>query len=402
MNVVPLRSLPAGAHGLPALDRRITRVEIFRDMAAAEPHWRSLEKADTLGTPYQRFDFLKLWQGHVGAGAGMCAFIVVGFNAAQEPLFVWPFGSRRIGGLIAVEFLGGKHANFNMALWRRELAATIGAGELRAAISQLSGQVDLIGLINQPLTWNGATNPFALLPYQRSANFGFSGPLVPDFDALLRARTNAETRKKMRKKERALASFGELRFERVTAPDDVRRVLDAFFKQKSARMRAIGVPDAFATPGVRRFIEAATTEQLADGSSPIELYALSVDDIIVATMGGIVGSGRFCAMFNSIIQGHFAVQSPGEQLILKLVQSCCERGLDTFDLGIGEARYKNLLCGDAEPLFDSYLPLSPAGRLMALNFSVGAAAKRAIKQSPGLWSLVRSLRQARARFSSSS
>jgi len=399
MNVVALRSLPAGGHSLPALDRRITRVEIFREMAPAEPHWRALEQADTLGTPYQRFDFLNLWQRHVGVDAGMSAFIVVGFNAIQEPLFIWPFGSRRIGSLTAIEFLGGKHANFNMALWRRDLAATISADELRRVISQLSRQADLISLTNQPLTWNGATNPFALLPHQRAANFGFSGPLVPDFDALLRARTNADTRKKMRKKERALASFGELRFERATAADDVRRVLDAFFKQKSARMRAIGVPDAFAAPEVRRFIESGTTEQLADGSSPIELYALSVDDIIVATMGGIVGGGRFCAMFNSIIQGHFAIQSPGEQLILRLVRSCCERGFDTFDLGIGEARYKNLLCGDAEPLFDSYLPLSPVGRLMALGFSIGAAAKRAIKQSPALWSLVRTLRQTRARFS---
>src|SRR5690242_11415515 len=357
MNVVPLRSLPAGGYSPPAGDPRITRVEIFGDMAAAEPHWRSLEKADVLGTPYQRFDFLKLWQRHVGADAGMSAFIVVGFNAAHEPLFLWPFGSRRVGRLIAVEFLGGKHANFNMALWRRDLAATIDADELRQAISQLYGRADFINLINQPLTWNGATNPFALLPHQRAANFGFSGPLVPDFDALLRARTNAETRKKMRKKERTLASFGELRFERATGPDDVRRLLDAFFKQKNARMRAIGVPDAFAAPGVRRFIEAAATERLADGSSPIELYALSVGDIIVATMGGIVGGGRFCAMFNSIIQGHFATQSPGEQLILRLVRSCCERSFDTFDLGIGEARYKSLLCGDAEPLFDSYLPL---------------------------------------------
>ena len=80
-------------------------------------------------------------------------------------------------------------------------------------------------------------------------------------------------------------------------------------------MRAIGVPDAFAVPGVRRFIEAAATEPIDGGEPLIELYALSVDDIIVATMGGIVGNGRFCAMFNSIIQGRFAVESPGEQLI---------------------------------------------------------------------------------------
>ncbi len=400
MNVVSIRPLPSG-RGLPAADPHIARLELFNDMAAAEPHWRALEQSDSLATPYQRYDFLTLWQRHVGSNSGVTPFIVVGFNASHEPLFLWPFGSRRIGGLLGVEFLGGKHANFNMALWRRDVAATIGAEELRGTLAHLAGHANFIKLASQPLTWGGATNPFALLPHQRAANYGFSGTLVPDFEALLRARTNSETRKKMRKKERALASFGELRFERATEPDDVRRVLDAFFKQKSARMRALGVPDAFATPDVRRFIEAAATDPLAGGSPPIELYALSVDDIIVATMGGIVGGERFCAMFNSIIQGRFAIESPGEQLILKLVRSCCERGLEAFDLGIGEARYKSLLCGDAEPLFDSYLPLGAGGRLMAFAFATGAAVKRAIKQRAALWSVVRAVRRVRARFSAS-
>ncbi len=400
MNVVSIRSLPTG-RGLTAADRRIARLEIFNSMAAAEPHWRALDQSDSLATPYQRYDFLALWQRHVGTNSGVTPFIVVGFNASNEPLFLWPFGSRRIGGLRGLEFLGGKHANFNMALWRRDVAATIGAEEMRGVLAHLAGRADFIKLASQPLTWGGATNPFALLPHQRAPNYGFSGALVPDFDALLRARTNSETRKKMRKKERALADVGELRFERATEPDDVRRVLDAFFKQKSARMRSLGTPDAFATPDVRRFIEASTVEPLADGSSLIELYALSVDDIIVATMGGIVGGGRFCAMFNSIIQGRFAIESPGEQLILKLVRHCSERGLETFDLGTGEARYKNLLCSDAEPLFDNYLPLSPAGRLMALTFATGAAIKRSIKQRAALWSLVRTARRVRARFSAS-
>src|SRR5665647_3511378 len=125
-----------------------------------------------------------------------------------------------------------------MGLWRREIAAKISADELRAALGRLAGRVDIVKLLNQPLTWAGTTNPFALLPQQRSANFGFSGALVPDFEALLRAHTNADARKKMRKKERVLASYGDVRFEQARGCQEVRRVLDAFFKQKSARMRA--------------------------------------------------------------------------------------------------------------------------------------------------------------------
>jgi CelD/BcsL family acetyltransferase involved in cellulose biosynthesis len=394
-----MRTLPGTYRAKPVTVTRIASVEIFEDMAAAEPHWRTLEHDKTLATPYQRFDLLSLWQQHIGAALGVTPLIVVAFDALGAPLFLWPFGCRKLAGLRVVEFLGGKHANFNIALWRHDAAAKINADDLRAVLGRLTGRADIVKLVNQPLTWAGTTNPFALLPQQRSANFGFSGALIPDFEALLRARTNAVARKKMRKKERALANYGTVRFERANGPHEIRRVLDAFFKQKRARMRALGVPDVFAAPSVRHFIEAAATEHIAKRPAPIELYELSVNDIIVATMGGIVGGGRFCAMFNSIAQGRCAIESPGEQLIVNLVRRCCERGLDTFDLGIGEAHYKNLFCGDAEPLFDSYLPLSAGGRLLAIAFAIAASVKRSIKQSQPLWSLALATRRLRARFS---
>jgi CelD/BcsL family acetyltransferase involved in cellulose biosynthesis len=393
MNVVAIRPLTADSRPnnrpLPAFDSHIAQVEIFDDMAAAEPYWRALEHGKKLATPYQDFDFLNFWHRHVGAGDGITPFIVTAFNAASIPLFVWPLGRRTVAGRRVVEFLGGSHTNFNMAVWHGDAVAKIGTEELRNVLDQLADEADILRLTNQPLTWSGTTNPFALLPQQRSPNFGFSGALSHDFDALLRTRTNASDRKKMRKKERTLAGYGEVRFERARTAHDVRRVLDVFFKQKSARMRTLGISDVFATADVRRFIEAVATEPAAGFDPPIELYALSVNDIIVATMGGIVGGGRFCGMFNSIAQGHYAAESPGEQLILNLVKSCCERGLETFDLGIGQAQYKTLFCSDIEPLFDSYLPLTASGSVLALAFAAGAWLKRTIKQRPALWALVR-------------
>ncbi|MDO8878298.1 MAG: GNAT family N-acetyltransferase [Pseudolabrys sp.] len=399
MNVVALRTLNHDDRAFPATDGRIARIEVYDDFAAVEPHWRALEQAGNLATPYQTFDFLRLWHRHIGDAAGVTPCIVAAFNAKGTPLLLWPFGRRTFGGLRVVEFLGGKHANFNMALWRRHVAAQISADELRDVLAHLGAQADIVMLVNQPLTWAGTTNPFALLPQQRSANFGFSGALIPDFEALFRARTNAAARKKMRKKERALAEFGAVRFARAESATEIRHVLDAFFKQKAVRMRAQGLPDVFGAPSVRRFIEAATTTPTPDGQALIELYALSVDDIVVATMGGIAGDGRFCAMFNSMKTGRFAVESPGEQLLVHLVRQCCERGFDTFDLGIGEAHYKSLFCSDAEPLFDSYWPLTGSGRRVAFAFRIAAAIKRGIKQHPALWSVIRAVRCLRARLS---
>jgi CelD/BcsL family acetyltransferase involved in cellulose biosynthesis len=398
MNVIAMHALRLDSRTIPAVDGRVARIDIFDEMAAAEPHWRALEQARNLSTPYQGYEFLKQWQRHVGAATGVSPFIVVAFNAAGMPLFLWPLGARKFAGLRLVEFLGGKHVNFNMALWRHDTVGAIDVGDLDAVLARIAAHADIVKLINQPLSWAGTTNPLALLPNQRSANFGFSGALVRDFEALFRASTNASARKKMRKKERTLASFGEVSFERGSGAHDVRRALDVFFKQKRARMRMLGVPDVFAAPGVRRFLEAAATESVSDGRPPIEIYTLSVDDMVVATMGGIVGGGRFCAMFNSIVRDRYASESPGEQLIVNLVRACCERGLETFDLGIGAAHYKTLFCSDTEPLFDSYLPLSGAGRLLAAAIAVAASIKRAVKQQPALWSTVGKVRRLTARL----
>ena len=397
MNVVALRAFPEETRPAP-IDCHVDEVAVFDNFAAAEAPWRALEATNcTLATPYQGYDFLNHWQAHLGAAAGIRPAIVAGFNQSGRPLFLWPLGLRRLAGLRVLEFLGGKHANFNMGLWQRDVAAAIDAPELRFITRRLAEHADLMMLTAQPLTWGGTTNPMAQLRHQRSPNHGFSGALIPDFEALIRVRTNSATRKKMRKKERGLADMGEVRFERATGARQVHRVLDAFFKQKSARMRQLGLPDVFAAPGVRRFIEAAVESK--DGrTAPIELYALSVDDMVVATMGVIAARGRFCAMFNSIQPGRYAAESPGEQLIVRLVRTCCERGLDTFDLGVGQSRYKHLFCEDAEPLFDSYLPLTGAGQLPALAFSAAAAGKRALKQHPALWSAVRTVRRMRGRL----
>jgi CelD/BcsL family acetyltransferase involved in cellulose biosynthesis len=395
----PANASSARLDGPPvAAGPRIARVEIVRDMAAAKPHWLALEQAHCFMTPYQAFDFLDLWQRHIGAGEGVTPCILIGFDAADAPLFVLPLGCRRAaGGLKAVEFLGGKHANFNMGLWRADCLATVTADDLRAVFAHLSGEADVVSLGNQPLMWAGRDNPLALLPHQPSPSFGFSGPLQADFEALFDARTSAVGRRKMRKKERTLAGFGEVTFARASTEADIRRVAEDFFTQKSARMRSIGLPDVFAAQDVRDFCTAGVLAPTAAGSRLIELYTLSVGDTIVATMGGVCADGRFSAMFSSIIHDRFKTESPGEQLLVRVVRDCCERGLHTFDLGVGEASYKSLFC-DPDPMFDSDWPLTAKGRAFALAHRGFAAAKRAVKQTPALWSVIVTARRIKARL----
>lgn len=399
MNAVPLRSLNHDTPAAPAARVRIARVEVYNDFANAASHWQALERSGNVFTPYQAYDFLRLWHLHVGANEGVSPFIVVGYDAANAPLFLLPFGRRAMmGGVRVLEFLGGKHANFNMGLWRCDIAAQISAVDLQAVLAQFADEADVAMLTNQPMTWAGQDNPFALLPQQYSPSFGFSGALSKDFEALFAERASAVTRRKIRKKERTLAGFGAVTFSKAESDADIRRVLEDFFAQKSARMRAIGLPDVFNAGDVRQFVTAAALALTPQGGRLIELFTLSLDGVIVATMGGIVADGRFSAMFSSIIHGSYAAESPGEQLLVHVVRHCCERGLHTFDLGIGEAQYKSLFCANADPMFDSYWPFTPAGRCLAFALRSAAAAKRAIKQNPTLWKLIVSARRLKARI----
>lgn len=397
--VRPATALSARADAAPAVPGpRIARVEVVRDMAAARQHWLALEQHGCFMTPYQAFDFLDLWQRRIGAGEGVAPRIVIGFDDKDAPLVVLPLGCRRMAGsLRTIEFLGGKHSNFNMGLWRADYLAAVTADDLRGVFAHLSGQADVVSLGNQPLMWAGRDNPLALLPHQPSPSFGFSGPLQSDFEALFDARTSAVGRRKMRKKERTLAGFGEVTFARAATEVDIRRVAEDFFTQKSARMRAIGLPDVFAAQDVRDFVMGGALTPTPAGSRLIELYTLSVGDTIVATMGGVCADGRFSAMFSSIIHDRFKTESPGEQLLVRVVRDCCERGLHTFDLGVGEASYKSMFC-DPDPMFDSDWPLTAKGRAFALMHRGFAAAKRAVKQTPALWNVIVAARRIKARL----
>jgi CelD/BcsL family acetyltransferase involved in cellulose biosynthesis len=95
--------------------------------------------------------------------------------------------------------------------------------------------------------------------------------------------------------------------------------------------------------------------------------------------------------------GENARHSPGLVLLMHMVGACADRGLRSFDIGVGRAHYKSFFCREPEPLFDTFLPLTGMGRLAALAFGGAFAGKRVIKQNAALWSAVRTLRRVRAR-----
>lgn len=374
---------------------RIAWIEVLGDLAAAEPLWRALERDDAWTTPYQRFDLLSAWQSHVGARKGIVPYVVVGFEAAGRPLFLWPLGRKRMGPLTVAGFLGSKHASFNVALWRRDVVATMGADDVGEVLARLArGPVDLLALYCQPLHWDGIANPLAGLPHQLSAEDGSCLHL----DACgAQAALSPAMQSRLKIKERKLKRLPGYRYFQARHANDIDRLLAAFFELKAVHMRARGLTDVFAEPGVAGFLREASHLELANGRPLIELHALEGGGEVLAVYGAIVDRYRFSAMFNTYTLSTQARHSPGLILLRHMIGACAERGTASFDIGVGRAGYKSFFCKEPEPLFDTFIALTPRGRLALPAFRAAFAAKRTIKSKPALWGAVQSWRRIRAR-----
>jgi CelD/BcsL family acetyltransferase involved in cellulose biosynthesis len=213
----PEQVAPAGDFCAP----QIARIELFETMAAAEPYWRRLESGAALSTAYQRFDLLAAWQRHVGSGSHVKPAIVVGFGRDGEPLFLWPFGHMHKGPVTLMGFLGSKHSNFNLGLWRRDILPSMGEDAIRSILHGLRDQVDVVALCNQPLSWDGAGNPFALLPHQPSADISACLSLPPAAAQPMQHPLSGSMRSRLRNKERKLQRLPGYRYIQAATDADV-------------------------------------------------------------------------------------------------------------------------------------------------------------------------------------
>ncbi|MBI5129671.1 MAG: GNAT family N-acetyltransferase [Rhodopseudomonas palustris] len=374
---------------------RIARVEIFHDMAAAETVWRTLEQPEQFSTPYQRFDFLNAWQRHVGAAEGLEPFIVVASDAEQRPLLLLPLGLRQRFGVRVASFLGDKHPTFNMPLWRRDVAQTADASDLAALIAGLRARpdgADVLALCQQPLRWRDLANPMAQLPHQPSVND--CPVLVVDPAAPPTDRVSTSFRRRLRAKEKKLQALPGYRYGRVESDADIARVLDAFFRIKPVRMAAQKLPNVFADPGVESFVREACLTELAGGGRAIDIHALQSDDEMIAMFAGVADGHRYSMMFNTYTLSEASRSSPGLILMRSIIDYYAERGYRRLDLGIGSDEYKKMFCKDLEPIFDSFVALSPRGRIAATAMASLGRAKRLVKQTPALMQFAQRLRGA--------
>ena len=307
-----------------------------------------------------------------------------------------PFARRSRGLLGVVEFIGSKHANFNLGLFRpgRAWSAAALLGLLSAAAAQAEARVDLYALLNQPRDWQGRVNPLAALGGWASPSFGYKSELPLAFEAWRDARYSRVARRKLRKKAERLASMGAVSHGVARDQAEATRTLDALIALRCGRARREGVLDAYENPAAQAFLRRLATAGPAGDRPIMELHALMLDERAVAAFAALFVRDRL----SGLVIAHdadpeIARCSPGELILHEVVRSAIARGFETFDLGVGEARYKNECCEATEVLFDAFVAASPLGRLAAPAYRLERRVRRIVKRSPWLSALAARLRR---------
>jgi CelD/BcsL family acetyltransferase involved in cellulose biosynthesis len=380
----------------PAWSRasRIASVDIVHDLGQAEAVWRGLEAEPQLSTPYQRFDFLGPWQRQVASHEDILPFIVIAYDAERRPLLLLPLSLSHRHGLRSACFMGGKHATFNMALWDGDFAAAATAADLEALMSGIRqrSRADVLALMQQPVTWRDLPNPMALLPSQASAN---ACPLLTIEPGAAPATLISNSfRGRLKGKERKLQTLPGYRYHIAASEADIKRLLDWFFSIKPLRMAEQKLPNVFAESGVADFVRSACMAGLAGGGHVIDIHALECDDEVIAIFAGVADGHRFSMMFNTYTMSGNSRHSPGLILLRNIIDHYAAHGYRSLDLGIGSDEYKKLFCKGNEPIFDSFIPLSPRGRVAASAMSGINRAKHLVKHNQALFHMAQKLRSA--------
>lgn len=341
--------------------------------------WRELERSGAC-TPYQSLAWYDSWTRNVAKPRGEALVIVAAFDGEGRVTLLLPLVLRSRFSVRIGSFAGGKHANFNMPLVRRDVAFTPNAMTyLFAAVNRLRPDIDLLVFDALPSGWDGVANPLILAgsrPHTAAASM---------LDLILTSEHLTTHPRKLKARNRKFVRAG-ITLRRARSPEDVDRALTAFLAHKRPWFAGRGLRNPFEQREVIQFF----TDLASRPESGAEIHFLQgADDSIVAVAATLVRQRQASLMFVSYDPASpLAAHSPGMKLIRDVLADARHRGLAVFDFGLGEATYKSSLGARSEATYATFAPLTSKGCTAAMLFEVQRRGKIAAKAYPRLLATV--------------
>jgi CelD/BcsL family acetyltransferase involved in cellulose biosynthesis len=371
----------------------ILLIEIFDSMQPLEAEWRALE-TDNLASIHQTYDWCETW-----VDVYRHTLAIIRGSIGENIAFILPLEIVRSNIVRYAQFIGTEHSNINTGLFSKRFLESFGGFTTshREQITRaLKGKADVLLLQNVPFEWRGRSSPLASLPSVENQNHAFQLPFLGSFETTL-AQVNAKRRrKKYRQQTRMLDEKGGYHYLIASTPEDKHRLLELFFRLKTERFKAAGLPDVFRSPETRDFLHRLTGLNTEADYSALEVHALQLKGQHQGHIPAVAAVSRkgdhVICQFAAIDETLVPETSPGELLFWLMIERFHHSDVALFDFGIGDQTYKRSWCPVETVQHDLILPISPRGRIAALAQRAVTRGKAAIKSSPLVYSVIQRLR----------
>ena len=338
------------------------KVELFAGGNLAAADWPSIaDDRDLQMHIFQSREFLDIWLDTIGKASGIEPYFIVVRDAEERPVLYLPLTIETKFNVRLLRFMDCGVADYNApivaadrALSRQEFH------EVWADVLALLPGFDVIDLKKIASDVAGAVNPLAYLDCTPFGESGHSIVLTRLRDQTDTRRSVVRLRRKLQSCAKGLNQIGETRFIVNPTAAEAARVAERLLELKRRKYQRTSTPDFLAAPGVERFYrEMISPARLGKIS---HLSALTIGDAVAAAHLGFIGRGRFYYIFTAYDTA-FGRHRVGHLLLQHLIDQSVAQDFDTFDLGIGDASYKNKWATHRLALHSHQRAVTAAGRV---------------------------------------
>lgn len=385
----PIQHTAARASGVPLSP---IALKVYENPAEIESIWRAFEgHADC--TVFQTYDWLVLWQRHIGARADVRPAIVVGRDESGDILFILPLATRPAGFARALVWLGSELCDYNAPLLGTHFSDCMPARQfnllwqrvLKELRQHASLHYDLIRLEKMPAMVGAQANPMLALGVTLNPSGAYATALNASWEAFYAAKRSGSTRSRDRSKRKRLGEFGSVAMVHAQTENELLGSLDTLVAQKSRAFARMGVSNIFVRPGYMDFYRALASDPQA--RAMVHVSRLDCGQQPVAVNLGLTFRGTYYHLQASHDDGELSRFGPGATHLHEILRYAIERGCTVFDFTIGDERYKQDWCDGTQNLYDHLAAVTWRGALLNVPMAAGSWAKRHIKQSPQLWNV---------------
>ena len=361
-------------------------------MAAALPAWSAFER-QALSTLYQSSVWCRAWAETAGRELNVTPQIIIARNSDHRIQFIIPLQLRRRQGIKVLEWLGAPHHNYGYGIFDPDFMADA-AFWFEANWDRVLAEVgafDAIALTEMPNRLFGFDNPLRGIANMSAANPSFAMHLSLEFEPIHAQKKSAARRRSARKHENGLAQAGHIEFGLPRGKAEYRTLIDVMFDQQKDRLAELGIHGVFGARE-RQFVHRLA--ELQDEDDPLLApYRLTCDGEVIAVMLGGLHANCYWALISSLAAGPLRKHSPGDLALRRTIEACCQRGLSAFDFSAGESSYKRAWADEVITMSVVLRGRNLHGLLWAGAMALSIWAKRNVKRSPALLSLMHAARR---------